>query len=43
MPAARSLFILKIVIEKKPTACAAVLILKVDWPNCKNSNVDEHL
>ena len=22
---------------------AVVLILKFDWPNCKNSDVDEHL
>ena len=43
MPAARSLFILKIVIGKKPTVGAAVLILKVDSPNCKNYNVDERL
>ena len=43
MPAARSLFILKIVIGKKPTVGAAVLILKVDSPNCKNYSVDERL
>ena len=43
MPAARSLFILKIAIGKKPTVGAAVLILKVDSPNCKNYNVDERL
>ena len=41
MPAARSLFILKIVIGKKPTVGAAVLILKVDSPYWKYSNVDE--
>lgn len=43
MPAARSLFILRIVIGKKPTVGAAVLILKVDSPNWKNYNVDERL